>query len=578
MTEEEKDIERKIKKEVSQDLIEKRDWIKCTYSSIFGMDPRIEEYIFNVIDNPAGHNLYELLSIKRFFYLVDKYSFNPKKVKKFIKFYELLRFSGIYGRRSYKLTPVQVFQYSNIYGIVDEAGYRVIRTVYLFVPRKFSKTTSTAAIAIFDMLFGDNNAQSYICSNSYDQAKILFDEIRAIMKDIDPREKHFRVNREKISFKDKGRDSFIQCLSANAKTKDGLNASIGIFDEYAQARNTESKNGADLKNVVVSSMGVREQPLSIVITTASEVVDGPCEQEIDSAKKILRGEMDSDKVFAHLFMPDVDDIEDDPNTWRKVQPHLGVTVRENYYQEAYQDAQMSAENMLTFRTKLLNMFVENEQKCWIPARLAKEVSRHLDIENITGYPDGMLSIDLSEKDDFSAVTVGLYNNNSKSFFFHTTYFLPEGSIETHRNKALYKKWIEAGHLILTPGNVIDYITIVNFILAVNKRVRILQIGYDPFKANDLINMLAASGAANILKPLKQTNGFYNGAVESFEHGIHTDRIHINDNPINYFCFGNAILDIDNMDNKRPVKKKQNMKIDGLITMLMAMRLFIDYER
>ena len=99
MTEEEKDIERKLKKEVSQELTRKRDWIKCTYSSIFGMDPRIEEYVFNVIDNPAGHNLYEVLSIKRFFYLVDKYSFNPKKVKKFIKFYELLRFSEI-GRAS----------------------------------------------------------------------------------------------------------------------------------------------------------------------------------------------------------------------------------------------------------------------------------------------------------------------------------------------------------------------------------------------------------------------------------------------------------------------------------------------
>lgn len=75
------------------------------------------------------------------------------------------------------------------------------------------------------------------------------------MFDIDPKEKHFRVNREKITFKDRGRDSLIQCLTANAKTKDGLFASLVIMDEYAQARNTAGKNGADLKNVLTTSMG-----------------------------------------------------------------------------------------------------------------------------------------------------------------------------------------------------------------------------------------------------------------------------------------------------------------------------------
>lgn len=44
-------------------------------------------------------------------------------------------------------------------------GRRLIRTAYLFVPRKFSKTTSCAALAVYDMLFGDNNAQAYVGAN-----------------------------------------------------------------------------------------------------------------------------------------------------------------------------------------------------------------------------------------------------------------------------------------------------------------------------------------------------------------------------------------------------------------------------
>ena len=341
MTEEEKVRERQFKADVVADLQRQRPYLATRYRrALDDTDPRMAQYVFGVIDNPDAHNLYEHLAIRRFFKMLDKYDWKKGRVKRFIKFYEVLRFNGTSGRTRYKLTPVQTFQFANIFGFVDAIGRRLIRTVYIFVPRKFSKTTSAASLAVFDMLFGDNNAQAYVGANSYEQAKICFDEIRAIMQDIDPAARHFRVNREKITFKDRGRDSLIRCLTANAKTQDGLHASLVIMDEYAQARNTAGKNGADLKNVLTSSMGPRREPLTMIITTASDVIDGPFAHELEGVKKVLRGEAEADTMFASLFMPDVDDEENDPHTWAKVQPHLGITVQPDFYEKEYETAQL----------------------------------------------------------------------------------------------------------------------------------------------------------------------------------------------------------------------------------------------
>ncbi len=41
--------------------------------------------------------------------------------------------------------------------------------------------------------------------------------------------------------------------------------------------------------------------------------------------------------------------------------------------------------MLAFRTKLLNVFAENEDKEWIGSQLARDISRHIDYRAIVDY-------------------------------------------------------------------------------------------------------------------------------------------------------------------------------------------------
>lgn len=568
MTEEEKDKLRAAKVDVTARLAA----MDIDRYRLPEVDSRLDEYVRMVAADPDGHNLWEQLAVLRFFGMIDKYGINLTEVQLFFDFYESLYFPGKSGHQRYKLTPVQAFQFASIFAFWED-GRRVVREVVLYVPRKFSKTTSMASLAIYDVLYGDANAECYTGANSSDQAKKCFDVIRGCFRRLDPKERRYTVNEQQIKSRRRDRSAFAQCLTANARTKDGLNASTVIMDEFSQAKDSE------LLTVLTTSMGVRENPLTAIITTASDVFDGPFYEMLQGYKAVLLGEYEDDTVFAHLFEPDIDDAEDDERTWYKVHPHLGVTVSINFYRQEYKKAlRDGAEAMLAFRTKLLNVYAENEQRSWISSTLARHISKPMAIDALRGRPDAMVAIDLSESDDFSAVTLGIYDAVGKIFNFHTAYFFPSGALPGHPNEKLYRTWADRGYLHLTDGDVIDYAAIVNYVLYLNQHARILGIGYDPWKSQEVINMLAASGAGNVIKGIRQTYGTFTAPVESFEHGAKTGHIFINDNPINAYCFGNAVLDSDRLENCKPIKRKHNQKIDGVITKLMCLRLFIDYER
>jgi len=535
-------------------------------------DDRLNIYTYELICNPDNHNLYELLALKRFFRLLDTYIFKPKEVKAFILFYENLKFSGLKGRQKYKLTPVQVFQFANILGFYLDEKRRLIRDALLFVPRKFSKTTSVASLAIYDMLFGDANAQAYVAANSYDQAQICFGEIKEILKCLDKRLSHFKINREKITNLMKGKSSFARCLASDADKLDGLNASLVIVDEYSQA------DSAALKNVLTSSMGARLNPLTITITTASDKLDCPFRTMLQSYKDMLIGSIDNDRVFAHIFEPDVDDAEDDPHTWYKVQPHLGITVQADYYENEYKKALMTADDMLTFRTKLLNIFVKSSTEIWITGDEISSRFKDVTFNETTRAYDAMVAVDLSVCGDFSAVSYNVYDSNVRHFHVTTDFYMPEGAIKNHPNKELYKKWIKQGYLKILPGEVIDYDAIARDIMKNGQRMRILKIGYDAYKSPEFINMISALGGKKFLNPVPQTYGAFTGCVESFEIAEKTGKVSFSPNPIVTWCFDNATMDEDRLENRKPIKKDYNKKIDGVITTLMTFYEFNNHER
>ncbi|MGL5894981.1 MAG: terminase large subunit, partial [Bacteroidales bacterium] len=523
------------------------------------VDDRLLQYVKEVINNESTHNYYEQLAVKRFldFLYRKDLEFRPRDVKRFIVFYESLRFEGKRGPTRYKLTPVQVFQFTNIFGFYNkDTGYRLCREALLFVPRKFSKTTSVASIALFDVLFGDTNAQAYVAANSYDQADICFTAIKNIVKSLDTRGRNFKTNRERIFNLRPGRTSFVRCLAKSPDKLDGLNASCVIVDEYAQADN------ANLKNVLTSSMGARDNPLTIVITTASSKMDTPFIKMLDAYKGVLKGAVENDSIFAHIFEPDKEDEYSSPNTWYKVQPHLGVTVNEEFYKTEWRKAMMSQEDMVEFKCKLLNVFARPSEE-WLPSQAIQNITRSVDLSRMRKGLSCMVAIDLSIRDDMSAVCYTVYDDVKRIFYAKIDYYLPEGVLANHPNAPYYRELYEKGHLKIIPGEIIDSQVIINDMLQVAKYVNILQIGYDPYKSLDMINSINAIGGAETV-PVKQTYGAFTSSVEMLEQSIFQEKLVIDSNPLNQYCFNNAVIDEDKLENRKPIKKSKNKKIDGVI--------------
>lgn len=571
MEELEKSKRRKLKEKTAAwlssntpELVKKHD--------LADIDRRLCSYCLSLATDTEGHNLFELLALRRFFSFLEKYEFRRKSVKKVLLAMESFRFPTKKGMRPLRLSPIQVFLLCCIYGFYKDNGRRLTQYVMLFVPRKFGKTTLVAGIAEYDLIFGDSDAQVYVCANSYNQAKICFDNIRNSLRSIDRSGTKFRVNREAIYNFMKGKTSYARCLASDPSTLDGLNASTYILDEYSQSKS------AGLRNVMATSTGTRDNPLELIITTASDLQDGPCVETLRSYRSILMGDQQDDSVFALLLEPDVDDKEDDPATWRKVQPHIGVTVNEDYYAGKWIKAQQTAEDMLAFRTKLLNVFAVNEAQTWLTPDEIRELFKKVDIMNIGGTPYCMVSIDLSVWDDFSCVCYGVYMPDTASFHFHLDYYLPEATLTKHANRELYTLWRDKGYLKVLKGEAIDYGIIVNDILMHNGPLRIVGIGYDPYKSKEAVNLLQAAGAGNVLKGIRQTYGEFTGPVETMELLVKSKKCSFSPNPITAWCFGNCQMDEDRLGNRKPIKRNARYKIDGAVTTLMNIHQFNNFKR
>lgn len=537
---------------------------------------RLRDYFEDCIEHPGAHNLYELLALPRFARLVATYIYLPEMAVRPMRFFEALPQPSAKGRTTVELSPAQVFQLASIYGFYRANGKRLTREALLFVPRKFGKTTTVAGVAFYDILFGDADAEVYISANSLAQSTICFNMIRRIVKKLNSR-KVFREVADTIEVFLPDRECKIQCFADSPRSLDGLKASLCVNDESSQAVSYATKN------TLTTSMGPRENPLTIDITTASDLIEGPFVDQLNYFKSILRGEVENDSVFAHIFQPDLGDVESDPATWRKVNPHIGVTVDADFYASEYDKAQRSHENMVAFRTKLLNVFVCGTTKSWITS---DEVWRRFRDWNIAKHSiyDKMLyatcSFDLSIRDDFSCVTYLVRLPDEHAMHSHTDYYLPRATLARHANSELYRKWAAEGHLKIIEGEVIDYNVIAQDILSRNQQVALTAIGYDAYRNAEVVNVLRNAGAAQILKAIPQVRSAFTAPTDIMELAIAKKKITFSPNPITAWCFENAVVDEDNNGNRKPMKKYHASpnKIDGVITNLMCIKLWNEREQ
>lgn len=485
--------------------------------------------------------------------------FDEKAVKECFEFIRQIKhFAGKSAGQQFDLMPWQKWVVGSIIGIKHrDTGFRVCKDCMILVARKNGKTSLIAALSLY-MLIADGEASPSIgcVATSRDQARLLFEMAQQFGKSLDPKEQHLKNYRNYIKFTPNNGE--FKVFSSDSSNLDGLNLSLGICDE------THAYKDNRLYSVLKSSMGFREQPLIVQITTAGFLLEGyPCYETYKVSVEILAGVKTQDEFFPFLYMLDPEDDWTDEENWIKCNPCLDVTVTKDYLRDQVRAALNDSTQETPIKTKNFNIWM-NSSVQWIPQDIIAGQMKPVNIEDYRGKTC-YLAVDLASVGDFTALSCMIPDGDM--YVYKTWCFLPEDSLKDHPNKVLYDRFIQEGSLELTAGNVCDFDNIINKIAELNKILNIEGIYYDSWNSSFFTIKCTELGYNMI--PISQAVGSFNAPTKEFERWARDGRLIIDKSTNILWEFGCVSLKVDHNDNVKPAKDSYNKKIDGVIAMVMC---------
>lgn len=472
---------------------------------------------------------------------------------------QIKHFLGKSAGQSFKLEPWQQFVLSCVIGLkYKDSGYRVCREAYIQIARKAGKDAFMAALALYMMVVdGEASPQIACLANTRDQARILFEYIDTFAKGLDPKQNLIKHYRNYITMA--LNNGNVKVYSADASSLDGLNVSLGVIDEFHEQPNRK------LYDVIKSSMGMRTQPLMVVITTAGFNLESPCHDMYKLGVEILGGVKEDDTFFPFIYQLDEEDDIDDPKNWIKCQPNLGVTVSKEFMKTELQKLHNDSTAEVGIKTKTFNMWCTSSM-VWIKPEFIVECMKDISLEDYMGYT-GVIGVDLGSVNDLTAVSLMIPVANERVFF--NWCFLPEASYEDSPNKALYEKFIKEGTLYLTPGNVCDYDYIAKKIQDINEIIPIINIYYDKYNSTQWVIQMTELGYN--LTPFSQSIGNYNTCTKEFQRLINTKEAIIQKSSNFVWQITCCSLKEDHNGNVKPIKTSwRTQKIDNVIASTTAL--------
>ena len=617
-----------------------------------GIDMRLRMYFEDLLEHSSArlddprdwHGLYELLGAAKFLRCLDTYNFNTKKVQTVIRLREGewrqdagawrhisggLKCPGIAGGQVYRWANFQVFALASIYGFyawIDTqmpAGskpqllrterekdgtiwdYRRLCTDFTLTgSRKIDKTGFGGFIGMEFMLFEDYNMEGFCCANSEDQAKIIFRRIKYLLSGLDT-EKRFRLTESLAAWRDKYSEistASIRPMTAGGKFKDGWFAQLCLKDEFGAAPYANGKSDMKmLVDVIESSMGPRREPLSVTMTSAGRITEGPFIQILDGLhgmlereQSIAKGEVQpvltDDRTMTLLLEPDAWQREEqylltNKTVRHKVNPMLGVIVQHQFYDDQIAKAQRDGDTGEVI-AKLFNVYSSGKVTKWItgdrirPLQVAKRIEDCKYIDQGRERWKTFCGMDFSHGDDlyahgYLAVDYLPSNTMRGRFFFDCDAWVLEKTLKESPNRPLYEEWIAAGWLKVCPGEVFDSIYSVNRLGELTEQgVNIVMFNYDPAQSVQPINQLkawlqtlfqkqrtdlSAKDIADMIQrmvvPISQTAMSQNPIIGHIEEMILRPDpwIEFSMNPIIPWCFGNCAVETGSSDLRRIIK-------------------------
>ncbi len=501
----------------------------------------------------------------------------------------------------FNLLPWHTFTVGSLFGWVKESGRLRFRNAWLETGKGQAKSPLMAAIGLYLMGWhGVARAEVYAIGQDKATANVLFKDAVAMCRanipgaaedETDTLESRGEVvirgegdNAWKIEHRDSG--SKFQSL-ANGEAISGPRPIAVLADEIH-----EFKSGASIETWQRAIAKMPGDAIMLLGTNTPATTQIVGDNYSAFYQRVLKGEIVDDEAFAFIARVDQADREtifDNEQAWSKALPALGITFPvENIRGEVNRARSLTSTAMSVKR--LYFGIPTGAVDFWIDEAAWAAVQGEVRPADFKGCPC-WLSLDLSRKNDLTALTAVWLKDGklySKTWYWTTKDGLKERQAS---HNAPYDQWIEQGHLAAAPGAVIDK----TFVAAeVAKLVAEHDVQFLAFDAAMIADFMAACEEIGLpvwqwkgpkepegqgLKMMAHAQGTriifedrqlcMPRSIERFEDSILIKRLTVDNNPITYWCAGNALVIEDGQKNRAFDKKRSRGLIDGLVTNAMA---------
>lgn len=471
---------------------------------------------------------------------------------------------GKMARKPFDLEPWQQCVIWNAYGWKNEDGTRRYRDIPIFVPRKNGKSTWCAGWALAGLLLDhEEGAEVYSLAGDREQAKLVFDQAKVMGQRDEQLSKMLKFYQHSIAYLET--NSSYKALSAEAKSKHGGNTHFAVIDELHTQPNRE------LVEVIQTSVGSREQPMIVYITTADYAQESICNEIYDYACKVRDGIIDDPEWLPVIYGASLEDDWTDPEVWSVANPNIGVSVSLSYIKGKCKKAQNTPSFENTFKRLHLNIQTEQDKR-WIQMAKWKTCGGKIDEDLLLKSPCWG-GLDLSTTTDLSAFVLFWPEFSCCKCWF----WLPKDNLKTKKGQLSYQNWVDSGHICLTSGNVIDYTWIRKELNTQWDRYNIQDVGADTWNATHILNQLTEEDGREMVG-FRQGFASLNEPSKELEKLIIKESLRHGDNPVLTWMASNVAVDEDPAGNIKPSKSKSTLKIDGIVALIMAIgRAHVSFE-
>lgn len=464
-------------------------------------------------------------------------------------------------------------------------GNRIYSTLFEEIPRKNGKSTSSSAKALY-LLMADSNlkagrmaeagAEVYAAATTTRQAKEVFRPAEQMARRSPALAKRLAVLKDKelIYESTASRFEVLSGVSDKAEEKMGLNPSGAVIDELHVHKSRK------LVDTIESGTAARDQPLIVYITTAG--VDDPGSiytEKRDYAEKIATGDLADEAWLVAIYTIDDDDDPFDERSWAKANPGLDRSVSREYLRRKAREAKNSPAALNSFLRLHLDVRTGQVTR-WIALdawdRCGARWLRH-DLEELRGRR-AYGGLDLASSTDLAALAFVLprwapdpedREMEIEILDVIVRAWTPAGTLDDRatRDRAPYRAWVEGGHLLTSPGAVIDYDEIEQEVFELADLLEVQRLNFDRWGSKQIIQHMRDGG----VPVMEMGQGFasMSPAMKEAERLILEGRVAHGADPLLRWAVGSLAVVQDAQGNIKPDRDASTGRIDPFVALVMA---------